>query len=88
MFGNRQYDFDKVLPFGLCSAPYIFNQFSDAIEWILLNKCSTSFVCHILDDFLPSDFFGKNYMQLMLHAILGGPIGHPSASTFIVTIRV
>ena len=43
---------DKVLPFGLRSAPYIFNQLSDAIEWILLNKCSISFVCHILDNFL------------------------------------
>ena len=51
MFWNGQYYFDKVLPFGLRSAPYIFNQSSDAIEWILLNKCSISFVCHILDDF-------------------------------------
>lgn len=52
MFWNGQYYFDKVLPFGLRSAPYIFNQLSDAIEWILLNKCAISFVCHILDDFL------------------------------------
>lgn len=52
MFWNRQYYFDKVLPFGLRSAPYIFNQLSDAIEWILLNECAISFVCHILDDFL------------------------------------
>ena len=52
MFWNGQYYFDKVLPFGLRSAPYIFNQLSVAIEWILLNKCSISFVCHIFDDFL------------------------------------
>ena len=51
MFWNGQYYFDKVLPFGLRSAPYIFKQLLDAIEWILLNKCSISFVCHILDDF-------------------------------------
>lgn len=44
--------YEKVLPFGLRSAPYIFNQLSDAIEWILVNKCSISSVCHILDDFL------------------------------------
>ncbi|KAL9954485.1 hypothetical protein ACROYT_G042033 [Oculina patagonica] len=44
--------YEKVLPFGLRSAPYIFNQLSDAIEWILAKKCSISFVCHILDDFL------------------------------------
>ena len=47
MFWNGQYYFDKVPPFGLRSAPYIFNQLSDAIKWILLNRCSISFVCHI-----------------------------------------
>ena len=52
MFWNGFYYFDKVLPFGLCSAPFIFNQLSDAIEWILQNNCAISFVCHILDDFL------------------------------------
>ena len=52
MCWNGPYYFDKALPFGLRSAPYIFNQLSDAIEWILLNECSISFVCHILDDFL------------------------------------
>ena len=49
---ERQYYFDKVLPFDLRSAPYIFNQLSDAIKWISRDKCSTSFVYHILDDFL------------------------------------
>ncbi len=39
------------LPFGLRSAPYIFNQLSDALEWILL-KCFISYVGHILDDSL------------------------------------
>ena len=49
MFWNGFYYFDKVLPFGLCSAPFIFNQLS---EWILQHNCMISFVCHILDDFL------------------------------------
>ena len=53
MFWNGCYYFDKVLPFGLRSAPFIFNQLSDAIEWMILqNNCAISFVCHILDDFL------------------------------------
>ena len=52
MFWNGFYYFDKVLPFGLRSVPFLFNQLSDAIEWILLSNCSISFVCHILDDFL------------------------------------
>lgn len=52
MYWQGSYYYDKVLPFGLRSAPYLFNQLSEAIEWILLTKCSISFVCHILDDFL------------------------------------
>ncbi len=52
MYWNNSYYFDKVLPFGLRSAPKIFNQLSDALEWILLNKCFISYVGHILDDFL------------------------------------
>ena len=51
-FWKGSYYFDKVLPFGLRSAPFIFNQLFDAIEWILQNNCEISFVCHILDDFL------------------------------------
>ena len=52
MYKQGSYYYDKVLPFGLRSAPYLFNQLSEAIEWILLNRCAISFVCHILDDFL------------------------------------
>ena len=52
MFWSGSYHFDKVLPFGLCSAPFNYNQLSDAIEWILQNNCAISFVCRILDDFL------------------------------------
>jgi len=49
MYWQGSFYYDKVLPFGLRSAPYLFNQLSEAIEWILLNKCAISFVCHILD---------------------------------------
>ena len=52
MFWSGSYYFDKVLPFGLRSAPFIYNQLSDAIEWILQNNFAISFVCHIVDDFL------------------------------------
>ena len=46
------YYFDKVLPFGLRSAPFLFNQLSEGVEWILKEKCAISYVCHLLDDFL------------------------------------
>ena len=40
------------LPFGLRSTPYIFNQLSDALEWILTHNYILQHVLHILDDFL------------------------------------
>ena len=52
MYWQGFYYYENVLPFGLRRAPFLFNQLSEAIEWILYNKCSISFVCHILDDFL------------------------------------
>ena len=52
MYWEGSYYYDKVLPFGLRSAPFLFNLLSDAIEGVLLNECLISFVCHILDDFL------------------------------------
>ena len=46
------YYYDKVLPFGLRSAPFLFNQLSIAVEWILSEKCAMSYVTHFLNDFL------------------------------------
>ena len=46
------YYFEKRLPFGLCSAPFLFTQLSEVIEWILKSKCAISYVTHFLDDFL------------------------------------
>ena len=46
------YYYDRVLPFGLRSAPFLFNQLSEAVEWILVDKCGISFAIHFLDDFL------------------------------------
>ena len=42
---------DKVLPFGLRSAPLIFSAVADALQWILRQK-GVSFVEHYLDDFI------------------------------------
>ena len=47
-----KYYFDKVLPFGLRSAPFKFNGLSQALEWIALYELLISFVDHILDDFI------------------------------------
>ena len=39
------------LPFGLRSAPCIFNKLSDDLDGILLDNCNVSFACHILENF-------------------------------------
>lgn len=45
------YYFDKTLPFGLRSAPFLFNQLSEALEWLIRNHLQVPSVIHILDDF-------------------------------------
>ena len=41
-----------VLPFGLLSAPYIFNAVAEAVEWILVNSYKVPNLLHYLDDFI------------------------------------
>ena len=43
---------DLALPFGLRSAPFIFNSVADMVEWILLNSHHVSDLLHYLDDFI------------------------------------
>ena len=45
-----KYYFDKILPFGLCSAPFKFTGLSDALEWVAIYDLLISFVDHILHD--------------------------------------
>ena len=42
---------DKCLPFGLRSAPGIFNSIAEAIQWIAKEKFNVSYLIHYLDDF-------------------------------------
>ena len=42
---------DKVLPFGLRSAPKIFNSIADALEWVIKTR-GVARVDHYLDDFI------------------------------------
>ena len=42
---------DTCLPFGLRSAPYLFNQLSIAIHWILQHSYGVHHLLHYLDDF-------------------------------------
>ena len=42
---------DTCLPFGLRSAPFLFNQFAEALEWILRNNYGLHWLIHYLDDY-------------------------------------
>ena len=52
IYWRQQYYYDLVLPFGLRSAPFIFNQVADAFEWICREEFGISDLIHLLDDFL------------------------------------
>ena len=43
---------DLALPFGLCSAPFIFNQFAEVWLWILHHRRGIRYLLHYLDDYL------------------------------------
>ena len=48
---NNRFFFDTRLPFGSRSSPYIFNQFANALLWILVFIFGIEHVIHYLDDF-------------------------------------
>ena len=55
IYWKAQFYVDLYLPFGLRSAPYLFNQLSDALEWILKHNYGLQNVLHILDDFFVAE---------------------------------
>ena len=52
IFWQNHYYVDTCLPFGLRSAPYLFNQFAMALHWILRSNYDISHLIHYLDDYL------------------------------------
>ena len=49
---QNQLYYDRVLPFGLRSSPFIFNEVADALQWICQSHLSIEDILHLLDDFL------------------------------------
>ena len=47
-----QFFVDLTLPFGLRSAPFIFDSVATMVEWILINNYQVSALVHYLDDFV------------------------------------
>ena len=62
---------DTCLPFGLRSAPYLFNQLSIAIHWILQHSYGVHHLLHYLDDFFTAGSANSSQcsenLQSMLH---------------------
>ena len=80
IYWQNEYYIDTCLPFGLRSAPFLFNQLADAIHWILQNNYDVYHLLHYLDDFLtagPADsdtcYHNLSAMKSLCHAI-GAPI--------------
>ena len=49
MFWEGQYYIDTRLPFGGRSLPFIFNNFADALAWVVIFVCGIPHVLHYLD---------------------------------------
>ena len=67
---RNEYYIDTCLPFGLRSAPFLFNQLATAIHWILQHKYQIRHLLHYLDDFftagLPDSSECANNLTAML----------------------
>ncbi len=72
--------FDKVLPFGLGSSCSLWEDFSNALEWIICKECNIQTITHYIDDcFVASRTqieFAKQQLQLILavYRYLGVPV--------------
>ena len=59
---------EACLPFGLSTAPFIFNLYAEAFHWILQSYCHWDRLVHYLDDFIhvvPSECANKNHLATL-----------------------
>ena len=71
-----QYFVDLALPFGLRSAPGIFNTLADSYEWVLQNNYDIPDLLHYLDDFSRLARLGRSPVRNRLarcNALLSTP---------------
>ena len=69
MHWNGKFYFDRVLPFGLRSAPFIFNCLAETLEWIARQRGVTA-ILHYLDDFFiagpPTSTTCQHHLDILL----------------------
>ena len=61
---------EKCLPFGLHSAPYLFNLVAEALHWILCHYFGVFYTFHYLDDFFFAGSPGSQECQQSLTDML------------------
>lgn len=77
-----EFYFDTVLPFGCRSAPFLFEFFSAAIHWCVVQKAGFHTLLHYVDDFFfvvqPNSPQCKSLMSAMesVCSELGVPLAH------------
>ncbi|XP_070564682.1 uncharacterized protein [Ptychodera flava] len=62
--------FDRVLPFGLRSAPFLFNRLAEALLWIVKNRANTQDLIHYLDDYFGAGPPNSPRCQYLLDTML------------------
>ena len=67
---RQNFYINMCLPFGLRSAPYLFNRFSDALHWILQHNYGVEHLLHYLDDFFTAGSANSDTCDRNLHVIL------------------
>jgi hypothetical protein len=83
MTWRDQYFVDLTLPFGLRSAPFIFDSVANMVQWILQHRYQVRYLFHYLDDFITlgpaaSNECAENIgITKVVFARLGLPL-HPS----------
>ena len=70
LFWRGNFYIDTCLPFGLRSAPFLFNQFAVALHWILSNNYGIHMV-HYLDDYFIAGPPSSNDCQAAVESMLG-----------------
>ena len=69
MLWEDQVYIDAALPFGLRSAPKLFNALADALEWIA-KRLGIEFLWHYLDDFITIGRPGSEECTFFLHLLI------------------
>ena len=70
IYWKKQFFIDTCLPFGLRSAPFLFNRLSSALYWIVQHNYGVEHLLHYLDDFLTTGSASSNICEQNLNAML------------------